>query len=184
MNDEQFKILQMRRELIFSQAERNMKVIFNWLSPDMSRDISLIFSFRNLKSVILLILCRLPSHSGSEWTNFVRINFPDRIRLSSCPLQISPKVPSDEKGGKRWKGVDRISLPPLDPVSKSPQTWGDRKRADAGDRWDGLLRDTWGPVYEGQLCFPGRSMTKNKNNNDKGKNSLHLFTWKTSQDDR
>ena len=126
--------------------------IFLWYLGDISlicqgvflwylEDISILV---NLKSVILLIPCHLPSHLGSEWTNCVGINFPDRIQLSSCPLRTRvssrefPKVRWQKSGKVFWRRR-RNKLP-----QKSPQMC-DRKRCkvDAGETWDGPKIPFW-----------------------------------------
>ena len=105
----------------------------------------------NLKSVILLIPCRLLSHLGREWTNCVRINFSERIQLPlpSWLLQKSPL--------RRHKKV---------------------QRCDAGDTWDGLLRDTYGSVYEGQVLprtVNGYTKKRKYMHKDRAINGPHFF---------
>ena len=51
----------------------------------------------DLKSVILVILCRLTSHLSRERTNFVRINFLAQIQQSAPILRPQKEVSSPQK---------------------------------------------------------------------------------------
>ena len=51
----------------------------------------------DLKSVILVILCRLTSHLSRERTNFVRINFLAQIQQSALILRPQKEVSSPQK---------------------------------------------------------------------------------------
>ena len=51
----------------------------------------------DLKSVILVILCRLTSHLSRERTNFVRINFLAKIQQSALILRPQKEVSSPQK---------------------------------------------------------------------------------------
>ena len=60
----------------------------------------------DLKSVILVILCRLTSHLSRERTNFVRINFLAQIQQSALILRPQKEVssPKSAPGVKQKEG--------------------------------------------------------------------------------
>ena len=60
----------------------------------------------DLKSVILVILCRLTSHLSRERTNFVRINFLAKIQQSALILRPQKEVssPKSAPGVKQKEG--------------------------------------------------------------------------------
>ena len=59
----------------------------------------------DLKSVILVILCRLTSHLSRERTNFARINFLAQIQQSALILRPQKEVSSPQKCP--WGEIER-----------------------------------------------------------------------------